>query len=511
MTLLSTFVPSRYHGHCTVVGGFLLHLTLGTLYSIGNLNPYWASYMRAVKCRERYSTCSDGGGVGNTEMVWVLNAATATQALTMYFGGGLQQRIGPRQTALLGGLLASIGVALSSVPLRSGSFSGLVATAGVVFGAGVGVAYTPPMVLAMKWWPAHKGLINGIVVGGFGLGALVFDNVQTMYVNGADAKPVAGLYPLVDPGQKYFKMAQVSRVPSLMLLLGSVYAALQLLGVALLVMPPEEQVVEADRDAKQALVGGDSGDEDDRQASAAAVIPQHSSGGDDSGGGGGGGGDRDMTTSEMVRDTRFWVLWGSFALNSFCISFTAGLFKIYGQDRLISDAFLGSVVGPLSSLFNAGARVFWGRMEDHFGFTRCIVAMQLTMAVLMATWTLTDDEAPGHFAGAVHTAAGANKALFLIWVCLIFFCVGGNFSLFPTATTKAFGITHAGANYGAVFTSLVPSNIIGGFITKPLKDALGWGKTSLVIACLSLLGGLLGGCFDRVGPNKAANKGHVKT
>jgi len=101
MPSLASFVPARFHAHCTVAGGFLLHLTLGTLYSIGNLNPYWASYMRAVHCGEAYDTCESAGGVTNTEMVWVLNAATATQACTMFVGGGLQHRIGPRQTALL--------------------------------------------------------------------------------------------------------------------------------------------------------------------------------------------------------------------------------------------------------------------------------------------------------------------------------------------------------------------------------------------------------------------------
>jgi MFS family permease len=515
MPSLASFVPARYHAHCTVAGGFLLHLTLGTLYSIGNLNPYWASYMRAVHCGEAYDTCESAGGVTNTEMVWVLNAATATQACTMFVGGGLQHRIGPRQTALLGGLIASAGVALSFIPLRNGSFVGLVLTAGVLFGVGVGIAYTPPMVLAMKWWPRQKGLINGIVVGGFGLGALIFDNVQTLYVNGADAKPTPGLYPLVDPAQKYFTMAQVARTPSLMLLLGAVYSALQLIGVSLLVVPPAELQGGArggggaggDPESKQALMdrGGGGGEDDDRDDSAggAAAVNPHpallSKSSSSSSSSSSSGGSDDLTTREMIRQPRFWVLWGSFALNAFAISFTAGLFKVYGEDRLISDSFLGSVVGPLSSLFNAGARVFWGRMEDRYGFSRCMLAMQLLMAALMATWTLTDNVAPGHFPGAAHTGATANKVLYLVWVCLIFFCIGGNFSLFPTATTKAFGMSHAGANYGAVFTSLVPSNIIGGFITKPLKDALGWGKTSLVIAGLSLIGGLLGASFDRVG------------
>ena len=34
-----------------------------------------------------------------------------------------------------------------------------------------------------KWFPGRKGLVTGIVVGGFGLGALIFTQVQTAILN----------------------------------------------------------------------------------------------------------------------------------------------------------------------------------------------------------------------------------------------------------------------------------------------------------------------------------------
>ena len=33
-------------GYLSLVGGFLLHLTLGTLYCFGNMNTYMTSYLR---------------------------------------------------------------------------------------------------------------------------------------------------------------------------------------------------------------------------------------------------------------------------------------------------------------------------------------------------------------------------------------------------------------------------------------------------------------------------------
>jgi hypothetical protein len=36
----------RLAGHLSIFGGFLLHLSLGTLYCFGNMNTYMTSYLR---------------------------------------------------------------------------------------------------------------------------------------------------------------------------------------------------------------------------------------------------------------------------------------------------------------------------------------------------------------------------------------------------------------------------------------------------------------------------------
>jgi MFS family permease len=51
-------------------------------------------------------------------------------------------------------------------------------TYGFLFGLGVALAYAPPMGVAMRWFPRQKGLVNGIIVGGFGLGAFIFNQVR---------------------------------------------------------------------------------------------------------------------------------------------------------------------------------------------------------------------------------------------------------------------------------------------------------------------------------------------
>ena len=47
-------------------------------------------------------------------------------------------------------------------------------TIGFMAGAGIGFAYVCPIAALVKWFPEHKGLVSGVAVAGFGLGAYLF-------------------------------------------------------------------------------------------------------------------------------------------------------------------------------------------------------------------------------------------------------------------------------------------------------------------------------------------------
>jgi len=91
-------------------------------------------------------------------------------SLIMVPAGWMQDKIGPRVVAGIGGVLVGIGFILASTTT---SLWGFVLGFGVLAGAGIGFGYasaTPP---AVKWFSAAKtGLIAGIVVSGFGLASV---------------------------------------------------------------------------------------------------------------------------------------------------------------------------------------------------------------------------------------------------------------------------------------------------------------------------------------------------
>ena len=156
----------------------------------------------------------------------------------MFFGGWLASKIGPRLSTLIGSWTMSVGVALSYFAIRV-SFWLLLLTYGIMFGVGVGIAYIGPLSCAMKWFPKWKGVVNGVVVSGFGLGALVFDAVQTSYINPDNL--VTNIANPSDPKERYYTQQDLlDRVPTMFLILGATYATMQFIGCMFLVNPSEE-------------------------------------------------------------------------------------------------------------------------------------------------------------------------------------------------------------------------------------------------------------------------------
>lgn len=90
--------------------------------------------------------------------------------LVMVPAGRLQDRIGPRIVATVGGILVGLGMILASLTQDP---VGYIFGFGVLAGAGIGFGYasaTPP---AVKWFPPGKtGMVAGIVVSGFGLASV---------------------------------------------------------------------------------------------------------------------------------------------------------------------------------------------------------------------------------------------------------------------------------------------------------------------------------------------------
>jgi len=88
-------------------------------------------------------------------------------------GGRLQDRFGPRWIAAAGGLMTGFGLMLSG--LAGDNPLGIALGFGALSGIGIGFAYGSALPAAMKWFhPSKKGLIGGLVLGGFALASVIY-------------------------------------------------------------------------------------------------------------------------------------------------------------------------------------------------------------------------------------------------------------------------------------------------------------------------------------------------
>ena len=153
----------------TTFAGTAINLCLGILYAWS----IWKSSL--VNVDKAGQVIEEGMNAGWT---YLTNAQAATPfslciiifALLMIPGGRIQDKFGPKVGATVGGLFLAAGCIVAGLMK---SYAGLVFGFGILGGIGMGIGYASPTPAALKWFGPHKrGLVAGLVVGGYGGAAL---------------------------------------------------------------------------------------------------------------------------------------------------------------------------------------------------------------------------------------------------------------------------------------------------------------------------------------------------
>ena len=522
----------------SLIGGVLVHLTLGTIYTYSNMAPYIISYIR------NQSHPTDLRGV---DAPWVFASAAVGQSLSMYFGGVLAQKFSVRLSTALGCVALVSGVMLSYWTIKVTYWIFLV-TYGVLYGVGAGLAYIGPLYSVIRWFPSHKGLVNGIIVAGYGGGALVFNFVQTEYLNHENYSPTQICHDR--SRERYFdNETLLDRVPSSFLFLGGIYFIIQFVGCLMIFEPrkssgnrncviccdgpadpemdallspttkdivvspyngyssiPIDASYKSDGNAsflesvtggqqalipsnqKQLITGGncpqyllvnDSCEQlkarEETLRSEHVVpdsrytqeIPLSEQGQLEP---------ISMRPAELLKDINFYLLWMMFLLNTEAVVYVISVNKFFGETFMSGDRLL-TTVASVASGFNAGGRIFWGLVSDKASSKLALVIMSGLTTIFLSTF---------YFASIAD-----SSVLYFIWSCMIFMCLGGNYSIFPTATCQLFGPRHMAANYGMLFTAHAVSAITGAVLSTSFSDSVGWYGSFLTIAGFSGAGFLL--------------------
>ncbi len=146
--------------------GILMQLMLGTVCA-------WSVFKKPLMSAHGWS----GPEVGMTFPIVIFCIGVAAA-----FGGKFFDKAGARKVATLAVILFGVGTFLAGVAEKTGSLYLLYLTYGLIGGVGNGLGYVTPIAVLVRWFPDKRGLITGLAVMGFGLGAAIMGQIAPLTI-----------------------------------------------------------------------------------------------------------------------------------------------------------------------------------------------------------------------------------------------------------------------------------------------------------------------------------------
>lgn len=295
--------------------GVVIQLLLGTVYA-------WSVFVKPIMA----ATGWEKTAVATTFMIII-----GMIGLSAAFGGMLVDKKGPRFAATLGVILYGIGTMLAFVAIKTGNIWILYLGYGVIGGAGNGLAYVVPIATLIRWFPDRRGLITGLAVMGFGLGAFFVGKIVPGLINSMG-------------------------VATAFLALGVVYLVGNALAATQLYNPPAGWLPDGFTPSAKTVSAADS-----------------------------------FSWAEAKKTPQWYMIWGMLFLN---VSAGMGLLsklspmaqEVISAAKGITDpaqlAVLGGGVLATASIFNGLGRLFWASVSDKIGRKNVFLTMFATQAAL---------------------------------------------------------------------------------------------------------------------------------
>lgn len=387
-----TVAPAGYNRWLVPPAALAVHLSIGQVYAYSVLKD---------ALRERFDA-------SHTQIGIIFSISIVMLGLSAAFGGRWMERTGPRKTMVIAAAAWVSGFALAGFAVSIGQLWLVYLGYGVIGGIGLGLGYISPVSTLIKWFPDRPGLATGLAIMGFGGGALLAAPL-TQFLLGFYGSTESGADALTPT---YFT-------------LGALYAALMLLGAAVIRVPQKGWKPEG-------WVPKEHG-------------PKLSSGGQ-------------VSAKNAIKTFPFWMLWIVLFTNV-----TAGIGILENAKPMVEDYFpavtavaAAGFVGLLS-LANMGGRIGWSSFSDVIGRKRMYM---IYLGVGAAAYA------------GVAFFGPTNVALFVGLVVLIITFYGGGFATIPAYLKDVFGEFEVGAIHGRLLTAWSAAGIAGPLIINGILDLL---------------------------------------
>lgn len=396
----------------------VMQLCLGTVYA-------WSVFKKPL-------INAHGWGETQTQLTFMIFMFTIGCAAA--FGGTLVDKKGPKFVATIGGVLFGISTLLAGYADQIGSLTLLYISWGLIGGLGNGFCYVTPIATLIRWFPDKRGLVTGLAVMGFGLGAFFMGKIAPAMI----ASFKDGMTP--------------SGVAQTWYIWGIIFLVLVVGSAMLFKNPPAGWLP-------------------------AGFNPA----------GGGVSAANSLTFGDAVKTPHWWMLWAMLFLN---ISAGLGLISqlsplaqefyksLVTDPAVLADpeamtkvlAAAGGTVVSISAIFNGLGRLFWARVSDSIGRKAVFATMFASQAIIY-----------------ILVAMGIISGywLFLVAACYLLACYGGGFATMPAFAADNFGPGYIGKVYGFMLTAWSAAGLLGPYVFSKFKDQ------ALFIAAALLIAGLL--------------------
>jgi len=395
--------------------GTVLQLALGSVYA-------WSFFQQPVMAIGNWT---------NTEAAWAFSLAIFFLGLAAAWGGINLPRFGPRKLAMTGGFLFSLGYMVAAYALYHKSLPLLYVGYGVIGGIGLGLGYVTPVATAAKWFPDKKGFITGMVVMGFGFGALIMAKI---------------LAPT-------FMSATGGNLVMVFFFIGLIMLIVTLPAGYCLVNPPAGFTLKG-----HSLTTNMVKDQTSQDA---------------------------ITARQCILSRTFLLMWTVFFFN-----IIAGIMFIGFQSPLLQDmlkrtrdyadlsdpkviaglAASGATLIAVSSIFNGLGRFFWGGLSDKIGRVQTFRLILGSQFVVFIALMIVN-----------------SPIVFSMLVCYVLLCYGGGFGSMPSFVLDVFGPKLMPVIYGSILTAWGAGGIVGPQIVAFLKDNFASEAATYTFGCASIL------------------------
>lgn len=435
------------------VPAVLTHISLGA--------PYGWSAISSALAREH-------GLVVSAASDWSMELATYPMSVIMAAGGisaalvgKWTLKVGVRKAMLSGGILFGSGFGLASLGVYTHNIS-LLYTGALVSGLGYGCAYTPPIQALINWFPDKKGLASGLVIGGFGSGALFFtpavsalcnnfcklptylgDSVNVVVEGGKQFTQVGGelkevvfataadlaKLPYQGLSEGYYLVGSGNTgVATSLAAIGALYCG-AIVASSLLIKKPADGYLPA------------------------GYIPPQTSGSA-----------MNVPVDNLLKTPQFWLLFSTATLLA-----TGGMGLMSVAKPMIQNVFTGAMPDLVTPAFasaylmglaagNLGGRICWAAVSDRIGRWNTFQGFTLLAAPIFAV-------SPFLINNCVMDPTGPYAPYYLGAFCgstvLALSVMGGVFAVLPAYEADLYGSKYIGAIHGRFLTFAAAATIAG--------------------------------------------------